>query len=403
MTESLNYDTIFCMMREENFNIQNKKTNAAGRFWFPILVLVILLCGSVSAEEGQAIPEIPGLHFVGQTEFRYAEEAEIYYYEEGFRLIDVKDSARYLVVPEGKEAPEGTEDLVILPEPKDSVYMAATAVMALFDAVDALDTIRFSSLTADGWYVDHARQAMEDGRIVFAGKYSEPDYELLVRENCRLAVESTMILHTPRVQEMLENLGIPVFIDRSSYERHPLGRTEWVKVYGALLGKEEEAEAFFADQSSVMDELQDFPNTGKTIAFFYMNTDGSVVVRRPDDYIPAMIGIAGGRYALDDMEGLQKSARSSVSVTMEDFYMNASDADVLVYNASIEEPVHTVEDLLGKSSLFADFKAVQKGNVWCTDRYLYQATDRSGDLIRDLHRILTGQDTENLTFLKKVQ
>ena len=391
------------MMREENFNRQNKKTNAAGRFWFPILVLVILLCGSVSAEEGQAIPEIPGLHFVGQTEFRYAEEAEIYYYEEGFRLIDVKDSARYLVVPEGKEAPEGTEDLVILPEPKDSVYMAATAVMALFDAVDALDTIRFSSLTADGWYVDHARQAMEDGRIVFAGKYSEPDYELLVRENCRLAVESTMILHTPRVQEMLENLGIPVFIDRSSYERHPLGRTEWVKVYGALLGKEEEAEAFFADQSSVMEELHDFPNTGKTIAFFYMNTDGSVVVRRPDDYIPAMIGIAGGRYALDDMEGLQKSARSSVSVTMEDFYMNASDADVLVYNASIEEPVHTVEDLLGKSSLFADFKAVQEGNVWCTDRYLYQATDRSGDLIRDLHRILTGQDTENLTFLKKVQ
>ena len=83
--------------------------------------------------------------------------------------------------------------------------------------------------------------------------------------------------------------------------------------------------------------------------------------------------------------------------------MNASDADVLVYNASIEEPVHTVEDLLGKSSLFADFKAVQEGNVWCTDRYLYQATDRSGDLIRDLHRILTGQDTENLTFLKKVQ
>ena len=121
------------MMREENFNRQNKKTNAAGRFWFPILVLVFLLCGSVSAGEDQAIPEIPGLHFVGQTEFQYAEQAEIYYYEEGFRLIDVKDSARYLVVPEGKEAPEGTEDLVILPEPKDSVYMAATAVMALFD------------------------------------------------------------------------------------------------------------------------------------------------------------------------------------------------------------------------------------------------------------------------------
>ena len=41
---------------------------------------------------------------------------------------------------------------------------------------------------------------------------------------CDLAVESTMILHTPKVQEMIEDLDIPVFVDYSSYESHPLGR-----------------------------------------------------------------------------------------------------------------------------------------------------------------------------------
>ena len=64
-------------------------------------------------------------------------------------------------------------------------------------------------------------------------------------EIVKLAVESTMILHSPKVQEMIEDLDIPVFVDYSSYESHPLGRTEWIKVYGAMLNKEKEAEAIF--------------------------------------------------------------------------------------------------------------------------------------------------------------
>ena len=104
--------------------------------------------------------------------------------------------------------------------------------------------------------------------MLFAGKYDEPDYELLVNQGCDLAVESTMILHSPKVQEMIEMLGIPVFIDRSSYETHPLGRTEWIKLYGVMMGKEEEAEAFFEPQAQVITDLKDFPNTGEDGGIF---------------------------------------------------------------------------------------------------------------------------------------
>ena len=48
-----------------------------------------------------------------------------------------------------------------------------------------------------------------------------------------------MIYHTPEVKERLEEFGIPVLVERSSYESHPLGRVEWIKLYGVLLGKEE--------------------------------------------------------------------------------------------------------------------------------------------------------------------
>lgn len=240
---------------------------------------------------------------------------------------------------------------------------------------------------------------MERGDILFAGKYSEPDYELLLTEGCDVAIESTMISHSPKVQELLELLGIPVFVDRSSYEEHPLGRTEWIKLYGVLADKEEQASAFFDEQAAVMDVLQGFENTEKTVAFFYIHSDGSVVVRSASDYIASMIEIAGGRYVFADLED-PISDRSSISITMEEFYDAAVNADYLIYNATIDEPLDTIDELLARSSLLADFKAVREGNVWCTDKYLYQATDVIAGLITDIHNMLIGE--EEMTFLHRL-
>ena len=240
------------------------------------------------------------------------------------------------------------------------------------------------------------------GKIKFAGKYSEPDYEMLVDEDCDLAIESTMILHTPKVQEMIESMDIPVMIDRSSYESHPLGRTEWIKLYAAMLNKEDAADAFFEKQVENVDALKDFKNTEKTVAFFYVSSDGTVVVRRSDDYIPKMIELSGGRYVFDDLTG-DDSNTSAVKLTMEEFYAQAADADYLIYNSSIDNPINSVKDLEEKDALFSDFKAVKEGNVWCTGKYLYQATDIVGELITDMNLMLTGGDESKMTFLYHVK
>ena len=238
--------------------------------------------------------------------------------------------------------------------------------------------------------------------MTFAGKYSEPDYEKIVDGDCKLAIESTMILHSPKVQEMIEDLDIPVFVDYSSYESHPLGRTEWIKVYGAMLNKEKEAEAFFDDQAKVIEDLKDFKNTEKTVAYFYINTDGSVVVRKSDDYIPTMIEIAGGRYVFKDLKNSEGNA-PSVKLTMEEFYATAVDADYLIYNGTIDGQVSSLGDLEAKSNLFAEFKAVKDGNVWYTGKNLYQATDTVGELISDIHLMLTDGDASQMTFLEKMK
>ena len=361
--------------------------------------------GQEKTEDNRAneAPEIAGLTYEKTLDLEYATGFDVFYYEDGYVLIDVHDSAQYLAVPEGKEAPEELDNnIIVLPKTPSNIYLAATSVMALFDSLDCLDSIKMSGIQASGWYVENAAKAMEEGKIVFAGKYSEPDYEMLVDKGCDLAIESTMIAHTPKVKEMIEMLGIPVFIDRSSYENHPLGRTEWIKLYAALMGKDEEAETFFASQTSVIEELKDFENTGKTVAFFYVSTDGTVVVRKSKDYIPKMIEIAGGKYAFDNLENTENES-AAVSLTMEQFYATAVNADYLIYNASIDSEIKSVDELIGKDELFADFKAVKEGNVWCAGKYLYQATDIVGNLIQDIHLMLTDGDEKDMTFLYKVE
>ena len=354
------------------------------------LALLGFGCPSALAE---GAPELPSLTFEAETELEYAQCFRLYRYEGGYTLITIENGGDFLVVPEDGQVPGGLDDgITVLRQPLDRIYLAATSAMSLFDAVDALDHIRLTGTRASGWYIA--------GAMLFSGKYSEPDYELMIGEDCNLAIESTMIYHTPKVKEMIEDLGIPVLVDRSSYEPHPLGRTEWIKLYAVLVDKEDEAAAFFDRQASVIRELENFENTGKTVAFFAVNSDGSVVIRKPSDYIPKMIALAGGRYAFEDF--VTDQAATSISITMEDFYAKAVDADVLIYNASIAAPISTVDELLALNELFADFKGVQEGNVWCTGKSFYQATDIVGQMIRDIHLALTDGDESQMTFLTRV-
>lgn len=366
-----------------------------------IILSVCLLCCATQISFADA-PEIDGLTYVQETPLTYAEQFHIYEYADGFSLIDIAGSGKYLVIPENATVPKLTgTDIVPLQKPLNRIYLAATSAMALFDAVDAVDFIRMTGLQSSGWFIDAAVEALNSGKMLFAGRYSEPDYELLICEDCCLAIESTMIFHTPKVKEMIEDLGIPVLVDHSSYESHPLGRTEWIKLYAVLTGREKEAEDFFKRQTEVIEKLKDFPNSGKKIAFFYINSDGSIVIRNPNDYIPKMITLAGGNYVCPAISPSDTS--TSVSVTMESFYSAAWDADYLIYNASIDAPLESMNDLLAKDSLFADFTAVQSGNVWCTGKSFYQATDIVGQMIQDINNMIVGRDTDNMTFLSLVQ
>ncbi len=341
----------------------------------------------------------------GRMELKYAENFNVDYYNGGYAMITISDGSRYLVVPKASEIPEGIDsDITVLRQPIDNIYLVATSAMCLFDSLDSLDSIKLSGTKSEGWYIENARTAMESGHIIYAGKYSAPDYELIVSSDCSLAVESTMINHTPEVKEKLEDLGIPVLIDQSSYESHPLGRTEWIKLYGVLTGKEAAAKKVFDEQARYLDEASGQESTGKTVAFFYISSSGNAIARKSGDYITKMIQLAGGDYIFDNL-GDPESATSTVTLEMEKFYSTAKNADFIVYNSTIDSELSSVEELISKNPLLEDFKAVQNGNVWCTSKNMFQETTQFGLMISDIRRMLTdeGKNLTELNFMYRLR
>ena len=84
----------------------------------------------------------------------------------------------YLVAPPKAAVPSGLDEgITVLRQPLDRIYLAATSAMDLFRELDSLAAIRLSGTKAQDWYVEEARAAMEAGEILYAGKYSAPDYE----------------------------------------------------------------------------------------------------------------------------------------------------------------------------------------------------------------------------------
>lgn len=361
----------------------------------------LLLAGCAAASAPTQTDE---LTIEGRYPLAYAQQFTVDECAGGYSLVTI-DGDRFLVVPEGAAAPKNLDaDITVLQQPIENIYLVSSSAMDPILSIDGLDAVALSGTQADSWYLDDAKTAMQEGKIAYAGKYSAPDYETILAADCGLAIENTMIYHTPEVKEQLEKFGVPVLVERSSYESDPLARMEWVKLYGILLGKTDEAEHVFDNAVQRIAPLAEEAPTGKKAAFFSITSNNLATVRKGNDYVAKMIEMAGGDYAFAELTDSGNNL-ATINLSLEDFYAGAQDADVLIYNSTIEGKIDTIDELIAKCPMLAEFKAVQSGDVWCTAQSLFQESMEIPDLILDMNKVFTeGQpDDSELKFLTKIR
>ena len=104
-------------------------------------------------------------------------------------------------------------------------------------------------------------------------------------------------------------------------------------------------------------------------------------------------------------ENPARSSRFPAAMNMdfESFYAAAKDADVLIYNSTIDGELTAIDELCAKNQLFADFKAVKEGNVWCTGKNMFQETMGLGDMIRDMNAVFADDTEYSFTYLHQLK
>ena len=347
-------------------------------------------------------PEVGGnLVHTGSLDLAWATGFTVDLYEGDRALACIADGTRYLFVPAG-DAPQGiAEDVTVLERPLSNIYLASSSTLCLFAALGAVDCVSHVSVTQETCTVEAFTQAIASGDIVYGGKYSAPDYEAFLNGGCRLAVENTMIYHTPEVREKLMQLGVPVIVEQSSLESAPLGRLEWIMLWGAMLDKVSAAQEVLDRQAQLIADVEARVAAQPldcTVAFFYINANGAAVVRKPGDYVAKMIAMAGGTYAFAQLGSTDENRSSSTTLEMEAFYAQAKDADVIIYNSTVAGRLKGLDELVALNPLLADFKAVKNRRAWCCEQNVYQQMTATGEVVVDLHEAIADTERDELTF-----
>ena len=237
-----------------------------------------------------------------------------------------------------------------------------------------------------------------------------PDYEYILDDGCRLAIENQMIYHSPDTKEKLIALGIPVIVERSSLEDEPLGRLEWIKLYGILTGEETAAQNVFDEQEKKIEDIKSELGNGSNgeavqAALFYIGTNGIVGVRNPDDYMTSLLKMAGADYSFEHLS--DDSSKTYIQLQMEEFYAHAIDADVLIYNSNFGYSPQTLDELVKIDGILSELKAVKDKHVWIYSQDSFQQPTKLADMVMDYYEIFKyvrdGGEEPELTYFERLK
>ena len=178
---------------------------------------------------------------------------------------------RYLIVPEGVEVPAGLEkEMIIVNIPAENVYVGEDSVAEQLKDLDLLDLVAATGMKQKECTVKELKEALKKKDVIYTGDYTDLEYKKLVTSKVDLAIftgevlpqkedkevssdsDSKKKLTEKEQRELLKDmterfatLGIPVIVDRSQDEKEELAKAEWIKVYGAIFGKQDEASQLF--------------------------------------------------------------------------------------------------------------------------------------------------------------
>ena len=306
-----------------------------------------------------------------QTSSKEALSSDSIQYAQGFTvqrfdtyiMVEVRDPwdstrllQRYLLVDRTKSVPGGLPKGTIVKVPVKDIVIYTSVHAAIIDQLHETDKVIG---VCEPRYMDTPaiHEGIQAGRIADLGEATSPNIEKMIEIGAELVIASPFQNSS---YGPVEKIGIPIIEGADYMEAFPLGRTEWIRFYGLLFGKEEMADSIFKETEQAYLSLKDLTANidNRPTVLSEKKFGSSWYVPSGDSYMAHLIEDAGADYMFKDLPGA-----GSTPLAFETVFDKAIHADIWLvkYNQSSEM---TYNDLRSEYTPYENFDAFKKKRIY---------------------------------------
>ena len=306
-----------------------------------------------------------------QTSSKEALSSDSIQYAQGFTvqrfdtyiMVEVRDPwdstrllQRYLLVDRTKSVPGGLPKGTIVKVPVKDIVIYTSVHAAIIDQLHETDKVIG---VCEPRYMDTPaiQEGIQAGRIADLGAATSPNIDKMIEIGAELVIASPFQNSS---YGPVEKIGIPIIEGADYMEAFPLGRTEWIRFYGLLFGKEEMADSIFKETEQAYLSLKDLTANidNRPTVLSEKKFGSSWYVPSGDSYMAHLIEDAGADYMFKDLPGA-----GSTPLAFETVFDKAIHADIWLvkYNQSSEM---TYNDLRSEYTPYENFDAFKKKRIY---------------------------------------
>ena len=301
------------------------------------LISVTLLLYSCSGQSSQitAVSD-----YSGTQNIKYAKRFKIIE-GNGYSQVQITDPWQgasgivqtWYLVPEGADPPVSADPGHIIRVPVKNIVCMSTTHLAMIAAIGEAATVKGFSGTRLIYSPVYLRDSSEN-EICEIGYDENLNKELILKLKPDLLMVYGIGGESAGYTGKLNRMGIKVLFNADYLETDPLGKAEWIKLFGALYSKQSLADSIFrsaeqeynAIRSFIQSNAREYPEVLLGLPFrntWYISPGNS--------YISKLIEDAGGLYLWKETE-----SPFSLPMNLENVYVRALTADFWLNPGSAE-------------------------------------------------------------------
>jgi iron complex transport system substrate-binding protein len=263
----------------------------------------------------------------------------------------------FYLVKKGKELPESSKNGTVINVPVERIICMSTTHCAMVSALNEKNSIVAVS-GSDYFYESYFTGKVKKGELKEIGYDDNINKELVISLSPDLIMIYGVGSESAGYHNKIRELGFTVMYNADYLEVNPLGKAEWIKLFGALYCKEELAGNIFNKIEQEYNSLRDSVSrniSGRPQVLLGLPWKDIWFVSPGNSYISALIKDGGGHYLWEETQ-----SEISAPYSLENVFLKALNAEYWLNIGSAK----TRMDITGIDPRLADLPCFKSGKTF---------------------------------------